>query len=260
MTIDINAYLGAFALRDLRCNTPEALIALMDRKGIDAALVSHASAITWKDCHRANELLADEVTNESRLIPCAVLNPAYAGWERDLNTCAHDLGMKALKLYPHWHGYALGDPCCDAIVRAATDRGLPVVLPMRAVDSRQLGWLFDVPDLPAADIAALARRHPTARFVVVNGIGVAGSALAPSDGEALGNCWIEISRMSLFIGCEIPRLLDNPGPERLLFGTGMPFKYVDPVLLKLEKLCAPEEAKRMIAGGSARSLLGVAEG
>ena len=160
MLFDINAYLGAFALRELRHNTAAGLLVLMDAKGIGRALVSSAEAITFKDCHPGNELLARQAqTHPDRLVPCAVLNPAYAGWERDLETCAGGLGMRALKLYPAWHGYALDDSRCDALVRAATDLGLPILIPVRATDRRQLGWLFDVPDVAAADLARYPERQ-----------------------------------------------------------------------------------------------------
>lgn len=256
MIFDINAYLGHFALRELRHNTAFGLLALMDDKGINSALVSSASAITYKDCHAGNEQLMRELNGGSdRLLPCAVLNPAYAGWRRDLETCVNEFGMRALKLYPHWHNYALADTCCDEIVCAATELGLPILIPMRAVDSRQLGWLFDVPDMAASDIVALVRRRPEARFVILNGIGLIGSELITDRENLPDNYWIEVSRLSLFIGRELPQLLEALGPERLLFGTGMPFKYIDPVLLKMEKLEATADAKEMIFSENALDLL-----
>ena len=55
---------------------------------------------------------------------------------------------------------------------------------------------------------------------------------------------------------EIGTLLKTLGAERLVFGTGMPFKYPDPVLLKLEVLDAPEVDKEQIRGINAARLLG----
>lgn len=258
MVFDINAYLGNFSLRQLRHNTAPGLLALMDTKGIDRALVSSAASITYKDAHAGNEELAREVEgNTDRLVPCAVLNPVYAGWERDLETCVRDMGMKAVKLYPHWHNYRLDDPCCAALVTAATERGLPVLVPVRAVDGRQLSWLFDVQDVPLADVAGLVQRHPAARFVVLEGLGVVSSPLVTDRENLPRNYWVELSRMCVLMGGEIPRLVEELGPDRLLFGTGTPFKYVDPMLLKMDKLQADESVKARIRGGSAAKLLGV---
>ena len=257
MLFDINAHLGPFALRELRHTTAEDLLSFMDRHGIGRALVSSAAAIAYKDCHSGNEQLAREAAGAPRLIPCAVLNPAYAGWEKDLERCAGPLGMRALKLYPAWHNYTLRDPRCDALVAAATDLGLPVIVPVRAVDGRQLSWLFEVPDVSPTDFAALIQRHPQGRFVLTEGIGLAGSPLVTDHANLPANYWIEMSRMSLYLGGDIPRLLETLGPERTLFGTGMPFKYPGPALLKLEKLQASDEAKRLIAGANALNLLGL---
>jgi hypothetical protein len=51
-------------------------------------------------------------------------------------------------------------------------------------------------------------------------------------------------------------LIENLGPERVVFGSGMPFKYPDPALLKLEVLDAPEDVKQLIRSGNASRLLG----
>src|SRR5690606_38257892 len=114
-----------FAFRPLRHNTAAALLRLMDAKGIDRAVVSSASAITYRNAQAGNEEVAAEVgPHRDRLIPFAVINPAYAGWRDDLEACHEGMGMRGLRLYPAWHNYRLSDPCCLELVRAATERGL----------------------------------------------------------------------------------------------------------------------------------------
>ncbi len=54
----------------------------------------------------------------------------------------------------------------------------------------------------------------------------------------------------------IPRLLETLGPERLVFGTGMPLKYGKAALLKLELLDAPPAAKERLAHENMERLLG----
>ena len=61
MIIDANAYLGFFAFRQIRHNKADALLKLMDEKGIDRAMVSSASAITYRNVQPANEELAAAV-------------------------------------------------------------------------------------------------------------------------------------------------------------------------------------------------------
>ena len=60
MIIDVNAYLGHWPFRQLRHNTVKGLLNLMDRNGIDKAMVSSINAIFYKNCHAGNEELAIE--------------------------------------------------------------------------------------------------------------------------------------------------------------------------------------------------------
>lgn len=258
MLIDVNAYLGHFAFRQLRHNTPDGLLRVMDAKGIDKAVVSSASAITYRNAQSGNEELAEAIKpHADRLIGLAVINPFYAGWKDDLKTCHELFGMKGLRLYPKWHNYKLTDTCCSDLVDAATERGLIISIPARAEDERQRSWLVDVRDLTAAEIAPLVKAKPQARFLLVNGIGFAGSPLVPRQGAVATNCWFEISRLSAVMGDEIGQLIARAGADRVVFGTGIPFTYPDPALVKLEVLKASPQDKEKIRWQSAAALLGV---
>lgn len=256
MLIDTNAYLGHFAFRQLRHNTADALLRLMDEKGIDRAMVSSADAITFRNTQPANEELAAATKpHRDRLIPLAVVNPFYAGWTDDLAICHERLGMKGLRLYPKWHNFALSDECCLDLIRQATERGMPISIPMRVEDSRQRSWLVDVPDVPLGEIVELVKASPESRFLLLNGAGYTGSPLGKADGGLPANYWIEISRLSAVLANEIGQLISNLGADRVVFGSGMPFKYPDPALVKLEVLDVPPEAQKKIRGTNAARLL-----
>ena len=49
MRIDVNAFLGAYPFRRVPGTSPEALIAAMDRMGIDEAWVTHLPGVFWRD-------------------------------------------------------------------------------------------------------------------------------------------------------------------------------------------------------------------
>lgn len=256
MIIDTNAYLGPFAFRQLRHNTADALLRLMDEKHIDQSMVSSAAAITYRNTQSGNEEVAEEVQrHRDRLIPFAVINPFYAGWRDDLEICHEKFGMKGLRLYPKWHNYALTDENLLALIEEATQRGMLVSIPMRVEDYRQRSWLVDVPDIPLAEIVGLVKACPRARFVLLNGIGYTGSPLGRPDNSLPANYSIEISRLSAVLANEIAALLSSLGPDRLVFGSGMPFTYPDPSLLKLEVLDAPDDVKEKIRSGNAARLL-----
>lgn len=256
MLIDVNAYLGPFAFRQLRHNTAAELLKVMDARHMDRAFVSSASAITYRNAQAGNEELAAAVRpHRDRLIPFAVLNPAYAGWQDDLKICHEDLGMRGLRLYPRWHNYRLTARSSLALVGAATERGLVVSIPIRAEDRRQRSWLVDVPDVPLEEIASLVKTCPQARFLLLNGIGYVNSPLGRRNSGLPSNYAIEISRLSALLDNEIGALIASLGAERLVFGTGMPFSYPDPALLKLQVLEASPEDKEKIRWQNAGKVL-----
>ena len=247
MILDVNAYLGHFAFRQLQHNTAASLLQLMDAKRIDKAIVSSASAITYRNAQAGNEELAAEVKDHrDRLIPFAVINPFYAGWQDDLKICHEDFGMSGLRLYPKWHNYQLSDRCCLDLVNAATDRGMVISIPVRVEDNRERSWLANVPDVPLDELAALVKACPQARFILLNGLGYVKSPLGRKDNGLPANYLIEISRLSAVLDNEIGQLLAGLGAERLVLGTGMPFSYPDPALLKLEVLDASQSDKEKI--------------
>lgn len=256
MRIDANAYLGHWATRRLRHNTPVGLLKLMDRAGIDQACVSSASAILYKNSHSGNEELAEAIRpHRDRLIPFAVLNPAYAGWERDLRWCRDELGAKGLRLYPSYHRYALRDACCSEMIKAATEMGLLISIPIRQVDYRQRHWLVNAPDVALGDVAALVAAHRNARFILLEGIGYMGSDLVKKAKDLPANYWIEVSRPDAVHTNEIGQLLSALGAGRLLFGSGIPFKYPEPAVLRMQVLKATDEEKEKICHGNMASLL-----
>lgn len=257
MIIDVNAYLGPFAFRRLRHNTAASLLELMDAKKIDRAVVSSAGAITYRNAQAGNEELAEEVKGRGdRLIPFAVINPFYAGWRDDLKICHEEHGMRGLRLYPKWHNYGLSAPPGLDLVNEATERGMVVSIPIRVEDKRERSWLVDVPDVPLDEVVAVVKACPKARFLLVNGIQYVKSPLGRKDGGLPANYWIEISRLSALLGNEIGQLIRNLGADRLVFGSGMPFSYPDPALLKLEVVSAGDEERERIRWRNAEGLLG----
>ena len=164
MIVDTNAYLGYFAFRQLRHNTAPELLRVMDEKGIDKAMVSSASAITYRNVQPANEELSAAVKpHRDRLIPFAVINPFYAGWRDDLTTCHERFGMKGLRLYPKWHNYALSDRCLLDLIHEATERSMVVSIPRRRKVSAISMPIYPPPMITAVLGLCSARNWWTAR-------------------------------------------------------------------------------------------------
>ena len=256
MIIDVNAYLGHFAFRQLRHNTAASLLALMDSKGIDKAVVSSAAAITYRNAQSGNEELAAEIKgHRDRLIPLAVINPFYAGWQDDLKICHEEFGMTGLRLYPKWHNYQLSRPMLSGAVTAATERGMVISIPIRVEDSRERSWLVDVPDVPLAEIVDWSKltRKPVSFCSTASATRAARwagrtTACRPttrSRSPASAPSWPTRSASSS----------QTSAPSESMFGTGMPFNYPDPALVKLEVLDATDADKDKIRSQNAASWL-----
>ena len=72
------------------------------------------------------------------------------------------------------------------------------------------------------------------------------------------NYAIEISLVAAPPHAEMAQLLAILGEDRILFGTGMPFHYPHPALVKMDLLDAPESTKDKIRRGNAMRLLKLA--
>jgi predicted TIM-barrel fold metal-dependent hydrolase len=140
-------------------------------------------------------------------------------------------------------------------VDAATERGILISIPIRVEDSRERSWLLNVPDVPLEEIVELVKTHPKARFILLNGIGYTGCPLGRKDNDLPSNYAVELSRLSAVLANELGQLITNLGAERVMFGTGMPFNYPDPALVKLEVLDATESDKDKIRSQNAATWL-----
>jgi predicted TIM-barrel fold metal-dependent hydrolase len=88
--------------------------------------------------------------------------------------------------------------------------------------------------------------------VIVTEARYAASALVDAEGQPrYPGLFLESSRISL------DALPEGFAAERIVFGTGAPFKHVTPALLKVETAELDAEAKARIYAGNARTLLGL---
>ena len=247
MLLDVNAYLGHFAFRQLRYNNAAGLLRLMDRAGIDRALVSSASSIAYRNPQAGNDEIATEIKpHGDRLIGCAVLSPEYAGWRDDLKICHEQFGMRGVRLYPRWHNYRLNDPACVELVNLVAARNMSVSIPLRVEDRRQGSWLVDIPDVNHEEIAGLIRLCHQARFILLNGSGYVASSLGRRNSGLPRNYCIDIALLTVEQNNEAAQLMSNLGEDRMVFGTGIPFHYAGPALTKLDLLDVSEAAKDRI--------------
>ena len=257
MIFDVNAWLGSWPFRSLRDNTPETLIARLDRSGIDRAAVSQIEAIFHRNVQPANEKLVRDVDPfGDRLVPVATINPTYDRWEDDLQACHGALGMKGVRLFPQYHGYEIDGPEGRTVVGACKDRGLPVFIPHRIEDPRQRNWMDPGKLVDVRGIANLMAAVPGATVVVPNlRFGFQSLPLWQNEKVRDQSWYLDFSLGEVRNG--LGALVEQSGSKHVVFGTHVPFSYPGAALVKRALLSVDVETGEDIDHRNAEKILGL---
>jgi uncharacterized protein len=278
MLLDINSYIGHWPFKQLKYTTCASRLEKMNRFGIDISVVSNLSGIFYKNTQSANTELFTELSSDSRFskrfVPFAVINPIYAGWRDDLENCVTKLGMKGIRVYPQYHDYDITDPHFIELVKIARDRGLPVAIDIRMVDSRQRSWM----DIPVFDynapvktdiifkewklqnILPIIREVPDAKYIIVNLANDIG--LNNEDLELIrkADVLFDTSGRSMMGGDTLSELLKRFGREKFAFGSHSPILDYLTGPLRIESMNtaeADEETKELLRSGNAKKIIGI---
>lgn len=256
--IDANAYLGEWPFRPQRHRTPAAVRRALQEAGIDRALVSPLAAIFRQDCASANaEMMRALRRRTDFFVPVPALNPAYPGWEEDLEAALAG-GAVGVRLFPSYHAYSLDDAAIRAALGRAVASGLAIFVTLRMQDERHHHPRMMVPGGrppaggPAPEVAALARALPGARIIAAMARYAEAETLLAAD-----NVWLDLSGVQGPVGC-VDLLAERFGAERLLMGTGAPLQYPLPAVAKIHASELPPSAREGILGRNAARLLGLA--
>ncbi len=255
--IDFCCDIGNYAFREWPARDVAGTLPLMDRAGIQRAVVGSIDAITYVSPHPANErLIADIRSNdpEGRLIPYTVLSPVYPGVERDMEE-SRQLGFVGLKLYPSYHGYQVDDPPALRLIEMAAGRGWPVIVTVRIEDERHHHPLMKVRPVALDSVISAAKQLPEATIILSAG----NSAETPRFLEAvrdLPNVYAELSYVKGPVKA-LEGLVERFGSEKMLLGTHMPFVYPGCGIAKIAEAAIPDDAKQNILERNAARILGL---
>jgi uncharacterized protein len=278
MLLDINSYIGHWPFKQLKYNSCAARLERMNRFGVDISVISNLNGIFYKNTQPANVELYNELKSDrqfsSRFIPFAVINPIYAGWRDDIENCVTKMGMKGIRVYPQYHDYGITDPMFIELVKNARDRGLPVAIDIRMVDSRQRSWM----DIPVFDynapvktdiifkewnlqnIIPIIKEVPDASYIIVN---LANSVSLPDEDTELirkANVVFDTSGRAILGDDTLSELLKRFGREKFAFGSHSPILDYLTALLRIESMNnseADEATKELLRSGNAKRIIGI---
>ena len=256
MLFDVNTATGHWPFRQVPNQNVSELKRLLTGKEITGAAVANTNGLFYHNCHDANIELAKAIErHRGFFVGIATLNPLYTAWERDLETCAGKLGLKALRLVPRYHNYRLDCPEALAIVQKAASLKMPVFIPHLIVDVRAHHWMDTDQTVNLDEVGALCRAAPEAK-VVFTEASIDPEELVDERGRRrYPNLYFEMSRSHSVMYHHIKRMVKLIGYERILFGSGAPFKEITPALLKLQHAVLSPKEKNAIAWQNAARIL-----
>jgi hypothetical protein len=206
----------------------------MEACGIRRAWVCPMDRYVAVRNREGNDLIAAAVASHpNRFIGCAVANPWYGQKALEELDRALNLGLRALFLLPPVQGFQLSDPLVDDLADMTAQRSAPI---------------YAHTGTPVCcepfQLTALARRHPTGRFIMGH-MGFSDFWYdAIHAAAAADNVWLETS---LIDPGTISRALKMLGNRRLVFGSDAPISAIDVELQKVLSMeAAPQDVQRIL--------------
>jgi len=224
----------------------ELVLQQMDEAGVDRAVI-----MTIVDAPAVNpnalELLAEIVAaHEKRLVGFLRVHPWY--YEEAAAMIRHgvrDLNIRGVKLHPTSNLSAPGGDATVNIVRLAAECGVPVMF-HSGDEALVTPW----------ELAQCAKVCPDATIVFAHSGGYAHTNDAFDVAERYSNIMLDTSAMPY------PRKLQEAvrrlGPERILFASDAPGALPSIELAKIDCAELSDDERRLVLGGNAMKLLGMA--
>ena len=240
---DCNAFIGLPLVRPLSpVFSTDEFLDEMRSAGVSKALVYHVSQ--WEySASDGNRLLGEEIASHDNLFGCATILPdasaeslapdALLAWMK-----AHR--MAALRAFPGAHGFRLDADHCGALLAAASERRVPLLLSIRR-------------GIDCVAVQALLREYPELVCVLCDHSEWAVDREVVSLLDRFANLSIDTT----FYGLHgmIETLARRFGAHRILFGSGFPLTPFAAGAYEIAGVDLPHDDRAAIAGGNLARLL-----
>ncbi len=247
MLIDVNTYAGHWPFRMLKNNTVQAVCDNAEKNGITHVVIASLNAIFYKDPFDGNRELMEEIKNcktNVKILPLAVVNPTYTGWEKYARKAILEDGFCGFEIcpayhqypiVPHWEGYYRRYPAAE-VMKLAQELNVPVRIATCFENNRQRHLMDIADDVKGDDIYTLLSEYPGTSVIITG-------SMVSNLGEKMreytrthDNVFFDISKIEGHATPVAKNAVAFAGVEHLCFGTLSPFHYVQPDLIKLEYL------------------------
>lgn len=215
---------------------------LMERRGIDAAIISSTEAIV-DDMVAGNARLAEDLAGHSNLWGYVTLNPRFPDLSaREMETYAQHPQFVGYKIHTSYSGTAMGEPRMAALFERMAQAPRPLLIHTWGAAA-------------VSALAALAARYPQLPIIVAHAGGDAWrKAIAAAQAEP--NLWLEFAMSTPERG-RIERAVEALGGERVLFGTDSTLFDPQYMLSCFAEAQIPDSLRPQVMGGNAARLFGL---
>jgi predicted TIM-barrel fold metal-dependent hydrolase len=229
-------------------STPRELIAALDRYGIEKAVL-FAPRVPGQDAYDLNYRLGNRAVADvvhaypERVIGFArIYASGFTECSSELIRCKDEYGFRGLMLNPDWEFTGLGRALLDPYLALAQAWSWPVLFHIGVAGL----------SAPAA-LVPLAKRFP--RLVIIGahlGYDMINDLIAAA--ELSPNIYLETSANAT--PSAIQEVIKRLGPNRLIYGSGLPYAFPDHIYDKINRVEGLSEADRQaILGGTMLRLL-----
>jgi predicted TIM-barrel fold metal-dependent hydrolase len=242
--IDANIYLGNWALRRVAGGSAAEVIQMMDSFGIGRAFVSSMNGVMYRNVQEANIELLDGIGRETeRLVPFAVISPAYPGWADDIVDCFEEFGFRGVKIHPGYHGYRLSDEQVQPFFSQLEEMGIPVSYSARMEEGIEHWALRGLENPTGNELDKLLSDFPGLRLLITDLIGFDDifGQLVPRP-----NLWLDISHLRR--ADELETMIGRFGARRLVYGSSYPFRCINSPLNVMEYARISDDDRQAIMG------------
>jgi len=238
---DCNTRIGPWVdRRPWQFTTSEGLLQEMDRAGIAEALVHSATASEHAPAIGNRELM-EQLNGQDRLHPCWVLMPHYTDEMQppeQLVTSMLEQGVRAARLFPKRHQFALIESICGSLLDALAAHNVPLFM-----EIGETSW---------SEIDDVLGRHEGLLLVVQEAFYRIDRYMYPLMERYSG---LRIETATYVVHRGIEAVCERFGAERLIFGTAMPIRDPGGAISPITYARVSDDDKRLIAGDNLRRLL-----
>lgn len=250
MIMDLTAWVGSWPTLIVHGEIEQVRNALR-HCGVDRMCLSPFLSAWSLNPHLHNAEVYTVAERYDDIHPTPVIDPTLPTWREELERAERTPQTRMVRLLPGFGGYHLErvDSFCEAISQA----GLVLAIQVRMDDPRRHNALAQVPDVPANEVAALARRHPALR-VVLAGASTGSIRNLAHDLLTLPHFFADVSQAD---GLDAIRTLVDQGIlSKLLFGSHAPLFIPHSAIVRVLNDLDDAEASAVL-GENARRLLGL---